>query len=53
MGRYLVDEHVVEVVGEAPGESVPQLTEQHLLLLHRSQLVVPYGKPFLTNIDNT
>jgi len=40
--RYLVNEHVVEVVGEAPGEGVPQLGEQQLLLRHGRQLLVAW-----------
>jgi len=39
---YLMDKHVVEVVGEAPGEGVPQVAEQVLLLLHGQQFVVTY-----------
>ena len=35
-----MDKHVVEVVGEAASEGVPQVTEQVLLLLHGQQLVV-------------
>lgn len=37
---YLMDKHVVEVVGEATGEGVPQVTEQVLLLLHCQQFVM-------------
>ena len=31
---YLMDKHVVEVVGEATSEGVSQVAEQVLLLLH-------------------
>lgn len=40
---YLVNKHVVEVIGEAAGEDVSQVGEQVLLLRHGHQLVVSYG----------
>lgn len=39
---YLVNEHVVEVVGEAASKGVSQLSEEKLLLLHSHQLFVAY-----------
>lgn len=37
---YLVDKNVVEVIGQAAGESVSQLSKQELLLRHSHQFVV-------------
>lgn len=37
---YLVNKHVVEVVGEAASKRVPQISEHLLLLFHRQQLFV-------------
>ena len=39
---YLVNENVVEVVGEAPSEGVSELGEQLLLPLHCHQLLVAW-----------
>lgn len=41
---YLVDEHVVEVIGEAPGKGISELSEQVLLLLHRHQFLMTWSE---------
>lgn len=44
MPVYLVNKHIVEVIGEAASEGVSQVSKQELLLRHSRQLVVSYGR---------
>lgn len=43
-GVYLVNKHIVQVIGEAAGKHISQLTKQELLLIHSFQLVVACRK---------
>lgn len=40
VNRYLVHKHVVEVVGEATGKIISEISKQILLLLHCQQLIM-------------